>query len=130
MVLFGSVAQPGSLSRFRADMTISLTSRSSARLGLKVFILLLAWIVVAGLSWADLLDFRDLRCGPLTDIQLATEPDLDETRHDVTTIPVVGAHSTENLTVQPPLVCSVPRAAEASGRSAHNLLPKLCVYRL
>jgi hypothetical protein len=114
----------------RADMTISLTLHSSARLGLRVFVLLLAWSVVVGLSWVELLDLQDLLRGTPTEVQLATEPDLDEIRHDVMTIPVVGAHCTENLTVQPPLVCSVPQAAEAAGNPVHHLLSQLSVYRL
>ncbi len=55
-------------------------------MGLRVFILLLAWVVVASLSWADLSGLHAETNGALADLQQATEPDLDELRDDAPTI--------------------------------------------
>ena len=91
--------------------------------------LLLAWVVVVGLAWADLLDLHDVVGGPSTDLQQATEPDLDEIRGDVTTIRVVGAHFSESLAIHPALVLHSP-SSQAVDWSTEGLLSKLSVYRL
>ena len=38
-----------------APMNVTTIPRTSPRLGLRVFVLMLAWVVMAGLSWADLI---------------------------------------------------------------------------
>lgn len=99
-----------------------LTSRSSARIGLRVCELLLAWVVVVGLSWADLLDLQHLVGGPSADYQQAIEPDLDEIRDDVTVIRVVGAALSESLAGHPSLVLHSPLASQATTRPMQGLL--------
>lgn len=91
--------------------------------------LLLAWVVVVGLSWVDLFDLQHVAGGPSTDLQQATEPDLDEIRDDVTTNRVVGAHFNQSFAIHPALVLHAP-SAQAVDWSTEGLLSKLSVYRL
>ncbi|MGC3974317.1 MAG: hypothetical protein QM771_08065 [Nitrospira sp.] len=68
----------------------------------KVLILLLAWVVVAGLSWADLVVSQGEPTGALADAQVATEPDLDELRDDGTVISLSEEALPASLSPRPP----------------------------
>ena len=111
-------------------MIISRTSLSPARIGLKVCMLLLAWVVLAGLSWADLLDLHDMAVGPSADLQQATEPDLNELREDVTTQRVIGDYFRESLTAHLAVLFLPPFSSQTVGSPPQGLRSKLSVYRL
>ncbi len=68
-----------------APMNVTTIPRTSPRMGLRVFVLMLAWVVMAGLSWADLIGVQAESHGVPPDAQWATKPDLDELRDDATT---------------------------------------------
>ena len=109
---------------------ISMRCRSS-RLIPKVFILLLTWVVVGTLSWADLIELQAEPTGALVDVQVATEPDLDELRDDATAIPhteeALPAHHSPQIS--PFLVAAVSFPGE-NPLPTRLLLSKLSVYRL
>ena len=66
-------------------MNISPSGVISPHRGLRVFMLLLAWVVGASFSWADLLDLHAAVGGAPVDLPQATELDLDEIRDDTAT---------------------------------------------
>lgn len=111
-------------------MNIPSTSLSPARIGLKVCMLLLAWVVLAGLSWADLLDLHDMTVGPSADLQQATEPDLNELPEDVTPLRVIGDYFGEILTAHPAFLFLPAFASQAVDSPPQGLRSKLSVYRL
>ncbi len=100
-------------------------------MGLRVFILLLAWVVVAGLSWADLSGLHAETNGALADLQQATEPDLDELRDDATTIRAIAEWLPASLSLQAsPRVSRSPSSLGDAPLPTRVLLSKLSIYRL
>lgn len=106
------------------------TSPSTIHRRLGLCLLLLAWIVVGGLVWADLLDLHDEVGGPLADLQQAVEPDLDEVRDEGGTVRVVAERLDESLSIRPFLVSPSCSASYGVSVPTHCLLSKLSVYRL
>jgi len=112
-------------------MNVILAPRIAPRMGLHVFVLLLAWVVVAGLSWADLIGGQGDPRGVPADAQWATEPDLDELRDDATT----NAIPQESRPASPSLHASstsssVPFHPSDAPLPTCDLLSKLSVYRV
>lgn len=92
--------------------------------------LFLAWVVLAGVSWADLIELHDMAMEPSADLQQATEADLGELREDVTTLRMVGNCFGESLTAHLAPLFLLPIASQAVGFSPQGLRSKLSVYRL
>ena len=110
-------------------MNLTPTRRPSSRLGVKV--LLLAWVVVAGLSWAELIGFQAEPRGVPADVQWATEPDLDELRDDATTKALTEAARPASLSFHAYANhSSVPCRAGDTPLPTSDLLSELSVYRL
>ncbi len=100
-------------------------------MGLRVFILLLVWVVVASLSWADLSGLHAETNGALADLQQATEPDLDELRDDGTTIRFAAEGFPASLSLQAsPRFCLCPSSPGDAPLPTRVLLSKLSIYRL
>lgn len=97
----------------------------------KVLILLLSWVVVAGLSWADLIGPQAEPTGAFADAQVATELDLDELRDDATAISLTEEERPARLSLQSPpfLHVSVSSPGE-NPLPTRLLLSQLSVYRL
>lgn len=97
----------------------------------KVLILLLTWVVVAGLSWADLVGSQAEPTGALVDAQVATEPDLDELRDDGTAISLTEEELPARLSPRTPpfFQIGIPSLDDHS-LPTRLLLSKLSVYRL
>ncbi|GAB1722098.1 MAG: hypothetical protein GDA65_05805 [Nitrospira sp. CR1.1] len=109
---------------------ISLRSPSS-RLIPKVFVLLLTWIVVASLSWADLIGAQAEPTGALVDAQVATELDLDELRDDATTLSLIEEELPARLSAQTlPLFSAGRSIPDENPQPTRLVLSKLSVYRL
>lgn len=97
----------------------------------RVLILLLTWVVVAGLSWADLVGAQLEPTGTLVDVQLATELDLDELRDDATTISLTDEKLPASLSPQPSPFFHIGISASAEYPLPTCLfLSKLSVYRV
>lgn len=112
-------------------MNVTPTPRPSSRLGLNVFVLLLAWIVVAGLSWAELSGLQAEPRGVPVDAQLATEPDLDELRDEATTKALTEAARPASPSLQASANhSSVPCCSGDTPLPTSDLLSELSVYRL
>lgn len=97
----------------------------------RVLILLLTWVVVAGLSRADLIGSQAEPTAALADAQVATEPDLDELRDDATAISLTEEALPARLS---PRTSSFSHLrTSTSGEHplpTRLLLSKLSVYRL
>ena len=112
-------------------MNVILAPRIAPRMGLHVFVLLLAWVVVAGLSWADLIGGQGDPRGVPADAQWATEPDLDELRDDATTkVLTEDALPANHVLYASAISSSVPSSAQDIPLPTCDLLSKLSVYRL
>lgn len=111
-------------------MTISLPSAPSASIGLRVFTLLLACIVMVSISWVELPDSHKVVRGPSADLQQATETDLDEIRNDVTATRPLDVPVAESVTSHPSLTRPIPLASQANSLPNERLFSKLSVYRL
>jgi len=112
-------------------MNVTTIPRTSPRLGLRVFVLMLAWVVMAGLSWADLIGVQAESHGVPPDAQWATEPDLDELRDDATTKVLTEDALPANLVHYASAISSsVPSSAQDIPLPTCDLLSKLSVYRL
>lgn len=112
-------------------MNIIPLALSSSRMGLRVFILLLAWVVVASLSWADLVGAQAEPTGALVDAQVATEPDLDELRDDGTAITPTAEELPAGLLPQTPSTFHIGISSSAEYPLPTRLfLSKLSVYRV
>ncbi|HQR14300.1 MAG TPA: hypothetical protein PKW52_01775 [Nitrospira sp.] len=97
----------------------------------RVLILLLAWVVVAGLSWADLVGAQLEPTGALVDAQVATELDLDELRDDVTTISLTEEELPAPLSPQTSPFFHIGLAPSAEyPLPTRSFLSKLSVYRV
>ncbi|MCW5800317.1 MAG: hypothetical protein KIT40_17620 [Nitrospira sp.] len=109
---------------------ISLRGPSSRPIP-KVLILLLTWVVVAGLSWADLVASQAEPTGALVDAQVATEPDLDELRDDGTAIVLTEEELPARLSPQTPPFFRMDVSAQGENPlPTRLLLSKLSIYRL
>ena len=97
----------------------------------KVLILLLTWVVVAGLSWADLVGAQAEPTGALVDAQVATEPDLDELRDDGPVISLTAEELPARLSPEahPTLRTGLSSQGEHP-LPTRLLLSKLSIYRL
>lgn len=112
-------------------MNVILALRLSSRMGLQVFVLLLVWVVVAGLSWANLIGGQVDPPGGATDTQWAIEVDVDELRDDATDKaityesgpPSPQLHASTNRSCPPccPSHTSLPTC---------DLLSRLSIYRV
>lgn len=112
-------------------MNIFPTALSSSRMGLRVFILVLAWVVVASLSWADLSGLHAETNGALADLQQATEPDLDELRDDAPTILATDEGLTASLSLQASSNVSLSLTSTGDAWFPTRVLrSKLSIYRL
>lgn len=113
-------------------MNVTPTSGPSSRLGLKVFVLVLAWVVVAGLSWAELIGLQAESGGVVpADSQWATEPDLDEVRDEATTKALTEASRPASLAIHASASkSSVPFSPGDTPLPTGDLLSTLSVYRL
>jgi hypothetical protein len=112
-------------------MNIIPAGLSSPRMGLRVFMLLLAWIMVVSLSWADLLERHAEVGGALSDLQQATEPDLDEMRHDTAIVWLVEEGLTGSVSIRPESDGLCPLlAVNDTPLPTRSFLSKLSVYRL
>lgn len=97
----------------------------------KVLILLLTWVVVAGLSWADLVGVQAEPTGALVDAQVATEPDLDELRDDGTAISLTAEALPSRLLPQTPSTFHLGISSPwKNPLPTRLLLSKLSIYRL
>ncbi|ODT44436.1 MAG: hypothetical protein ABS70_05515 [Nitrospira sp. SCN 59-13] len=97
----------------------------------KVLILLLTWVVVAGLSWADLVGAQIEPAGALVDAQVATEPDLDELRDDGAPISLTAEELPARLSLQARSSCHIGVLSPGEiPLPTRLLLSKLSVYRL
>lgn len=113
------------------QMNIIPAALSSSRMGLRVFILVLAWVVVASLSWADLSGLHAETNGALADLQQATEPDLDELRDDAPTILATDEGLTAGLSLQASSNVSLSLASTGDALFPTRVLrSKLSIYRL
>lgn len=93
--------------------------------------LLLAWIMVVSLSWADLLDRHAEVGGPLSDLQQATKPDLDEMRHDTAIVWLVEEGLIGSVPIRPkPDDLFLLLAVDNTPLPTRSFLSKLSVYRL
>lgn len=102
----------------------------SARLP-RVLILLLTWVVVAGLFWVDLVGSQAGPTGTLLDAQVATELDLDELRDDVTVISLTEEELPAYLSPRIPRFSRLRTStSEENPLPTRSLLSKLSVYRL
>lgn len=103
----------------------------SSRLIPKVFILLLTWVVVGTLSWVDLIGLQAEPTGALVDVQVATEPDLDELRDDATAIPLTEEALPARLSPKAlPFLFAAVSFSGGTPLPTRLLLSKLSVYRL
>jgi hypothetical protein len=99
---------------------------------LRAEVVLIAWLVVGGVAWADTLDLSDDLIVPLAGIQQALEPDtfedLKASLNSVTlSAPQLELVSETSLTLStcvPPLVSTLPRASTPPIYQVH------CVYRI
>ena len=93
--------------------------------------LLLAWVMVASFSWADLLDLHaEVGAAPV-ELQQATELDLDEIRDDTATSWLVEEGLAERLSIRRSPVSSLRLCAiDDALLPTRPLLSKLSVYRL
>lgn len=93
--------------------------------------LLLTWVVVAGLSWADLIGPQAEPTGALVDAQVATEPDLDELRDDGTAISLTAEELPAGRLPQTPSTFHIGISPSAEYPLPTRLfLSKLSVYRV
>lgn len=114
-----------------APMNVTTIPRTSPRMGLRVFVLMLAWVVMAGLSWADLIGVQAESHGVPPDAQWATEPDLDELRDDATTkVLTEDALPANHVLYASAISSSVPSSAQDIPLPTCDLLSTLSVYRL
>ncbi|MDL1888342.1 hypothetical protein FBQ96_01935 [Nitrospirales bacterium NOB] len=98
--------------------------------GSKVFMLVLAWVVVVGLSWADLLDLQDDMLSPLADLQQAIEPDLDELRDDPCAPRLESDTLDPMAAFQLSCVAAHPFQTNAAVPLTDRLLAKLSILRI
>ena len=111
-------------------MNISPSGVISPHRGLRVFMLLLAWVVGASFSWADLLDLHAAVGGAPVDLPQATELDLDEIRDDTATNWFVEEGLAEGLSIRRSPVSSLRLCAiDDALLPTRALLSKLSVYR-
>lgn len=112
-------------------MNVTPPPRPSSRLGQHVLVLLLAWIIVAGLSWAEPLGLQNEPRGGPVDVQLATELDVDELRDEATTKALIEAAGPASPSLQASANhSSVPCRAGDTPLPTSDLLSELSVYRL
>ena len=98
----------------------------------RVLILLLTWVVVAGLSWADLIGSQAEPTAASADAQVATELDLDELRDDATAISLTEEALPARLSPRTSSSFSHLRTSTSGEHPLPTrlLLSKLSVYRL
>lgn len=97
----------------------------------KLFILLLTWVVIVSLSWADLVGLQAEPSGALVDAQVATELDLDELRDDATATPLTAEELPAHLSrPTPPFLFAAIASPHENPPPTRLLLSKLSVYRL
>ncbi|MBS0171902.1 MAG: hypothetical protein JSR62_16260 [Nitrospira sp.] len=112
-------------------MNVILAPRLSLRMGLQVFVLLLVWVVVAGLSWADLIGGQIDPPGGATDTQWATEVDVDELRDDATAKAITYESGPTSLQLHASANSSrPPRCPSHTSLPTCDLLSRLSVYRV
>lgn len=99
---------------------------------LRAEVILIAWLVVGGVAWADSLDLSDDLVLPLAGIQQALEPDaLEDYKNSLNSVtfdaPQVSLVSETGLSPSP----RVPSSSLLLLRAAAHLIYQVhCVYRI
>lgn len=91
---------------------------------------MLVGVVVVSLSWADASPAHEMMGNPSSDLQQATETDLDEIRNDVVTARFLEAHTVDSVRIEPSFPRSPSRASLPTAISRDIGLSELSVYRL
>ena len=83
-------------------MNVTTIPRTSPRMGLRVFVLMLAWVVMAGLSWADF-DWRAGRIARSTaGCPVGDRAGFDELQDDATTMSSRKTHFRQRMCITRP----------------------------